>query len=83
MTDSAIQLAKNPGSDGWEALGLHTFVVLPRIGDHIERELDGHPVWYRVVAFTHPSTPKADAGNIYAIHVGTMLDAQRAIFAES
>jgi hypothetical protein len=74
----AILILKHGSSSAFEGEGRCQFRVLPRVGEHIDIdvEVEGEPVGYsyRVVAVHHPKTPASTAGDIYAVRDGVTSD---------
>jgi len=77
---AVILMVKDPGSKQWERKGTRSFAVLPRIGEHIELDVDGHVYLYRVVSVHHPHEAMTTAGNVLAVRVGPTAEVMRQVF---
>jgi hypothetical protein len=65
-------------------LGELQFLVMPRVGEHITRDVEGIGQIYQVIVIHHPDEPtfyfpdkptmNGAMGDIYVVHVGNLLD---------
>jgi hypothetical protein len=79
----AMLMVKNPDSRGWEGMGSRKFMVLPRLGDNIELEVDEIAYLYKVVSVHHPGEPTVTAGDIWAVQIGRTPEVIQKIFDDS
>ena len=68
------------GTDGsFRDLGVHTFVVAPRVGEYVTFEDESHTGQaYRVKAVLHPLRPLV-AAELVLEHVGTDADLRKSV----
>jgi hypothetical protein len=57
-----------------EGLGVHEFRIMPRVGEHIIRNVEEIGQAYQVATVHHPDEPTMTMGDIYIVYVGNLLD---------
>lgn len=80
----AVQIAKFPGkSETWDGLGCHQFRQMPRVGERIAKNIHGVGQLFKVVAVHHPDCAAFTPGDVFVVHVGTVVEEMKALFHEA
>jgi hypothetical protein len=69
----AILIVKHKDSRKWDAGGHREFIVVPRIGEHVELNIDGVGCLYKVVSVHHP-VEVTGMIDIVAVYAGQTID---------
>lgn len=76
-----LLIVKFPDKKEPDGLGTHRFRVIPRVGEYIEKEIEGKGVVFRVVAVIHNGVGPNEEfqgeryfGNVYAVYAGPTQD---------